>query len=299
MARQIPLLFCRYQLTVNDEALVSAQDQFEILENLQGKMFAHRKADPTPDERDTFLLLPRKKQVETETLLTWEVGKHISQREKDSYDQANEQIVRTIEETDELDHTKFFALPRHGVMAIDDRISKAGLGGKQAASRFKTIFAGIRGGKARIELAGRNADLQRAIDTWDLTNFSFTVRPFNPTVRKPGQMMHEMMEREDIAKIRGEALPTMGGSMHAADEGFISETTGLANAGYGQVGASGVTPEGRRATYSKPKFDDQKDKNLQRQSEPRMLKVYIDEQGTIEQEETEVVRALLEFYARD
>ena len=288
-------MFCRYSLSIDDDTL-SGSEQFDMLSDLKGRPVAHRKANPTDDDLDTFLMLVKKKVYHQEKIITWHVAHRPGHREVSKYNGDRDELYLEAELTDEIKHTKFVALPRLGVLAIDDRLTGNTLGGKAAASRFKSIVAQVRGGAARIEFSGSNADVQRALDNWSLRTFSFDVRPFNPTLRKPGDQLHELMKEDNIGHIRGIATPAKDQEMRNSHQGLIAEATGLAEHGYGQVAVAGTTPEGFTATIGKPKFESDKTKNLKRQSEPRTMKVYIEEQTTVEGEEAEAVRALLEFY---
>jgi hypothetical protein len=85
--------------------------------------------------------------------------------------------------------------------------------------------------------------------------------------------------------------------MRDSHQGIIAEVKGLSDAGYGQVGASGTTPGGLRATLSKPKFERDKEKNKRRQAQNRTLKVYVDAVPQAEEQEKLVVRAILDLNA--
>jgi hypothetical protein len=71
---------------------------------------------------------------------------------------------------------------------------------------------------------------------------------------------------------------------------------GLADAGYGQYGARGTTPNGLKATLSKPKFTLDREENLKSQRENRTLKVYIERTDAADEEDEAVVKALVELY---
>lgn len=295
MSRTIPFLFCRYQLTVRDDAL-TAEEQLDALCQLRGQMVAHRKANPTPLDEDTFIMKPKNKVYESQYVLTWHVAQHLNMRQRSKYDRDNDEVVDEAVETDEIRHTKIVALPTFGVLAVDDRLSDRSLGGKSAIGRFKSVFAAFPGGQARVDFAGTSTDLSRALETWSLDRFTFSVRPFNPTVRKPGDQLHEMMIADGIGEMRAIAKPKKGESMYDSHEGLITEAVGLTENGYGQVSLSGTTPSGRFATFGSPKFDQDKEKNKREQAKSRPLKVQINEMATVEEEEAEVVKALLEFF---
>lgn len=295
MSRTIPYLFCRYQMTIHDEPL-TGDEQLELLTDLRGRMVAHRKANPSPLDEDTFIMKPKQKAYEGQYVLTWHVAQHVNMRQRTKYDRDNDDVVDEAVETDEVRHTKIIALPTFGVLAVDDRLSERSLGGKSAISRFKSVFSTVSGGQARVEFAGTSTDLSRALETWALDKFTFSVRPFNPTIRKPGAQLHEMMIADGIGEMRAIAKPKKGESMRDSHEGLITEAVGLTEHGYGQVALSGRTPGGRTATFGGVKFDQDKERNKKEQAKSRPLKIQIDEMSTVEEEEAEIVKALLEFF---
>jgi hypothetical protein len=148
----------------------------------------------------------------------------------------------------------------------------------------------------RVTFAGTPQDAQRALETWKLDQFSFTVRPFNPTPRKFGEQMHELMVNDHVGTLRAVALPDEEHDMKDSQKGIISEAKGLSEAGAGQYGATGITPDGLRASLSKPKFEMDKAKNIKHQAENRTLKVYIERGTTLEEQEKAIVKALIELY---
>jgi hypothetical protein len=97
----------------------------------------------------------------------------------------------------DISHHKFVAVPTLGVFAIDDSISERTLGARSAVGRFAAIVEILAGEdyEVRVTFAGTAADAQRALDTWTLDQFSFTVRPFNPTPRRLGEQVHESRAR--------------------------------------------------------------------------------------------------------
>jgi hypothetical protein len=295
MARPTPYLFCRYEISKDEDAL-SGKEQLALFEKMRGKSIAYRVRDPSSDDETTFLMRPRQRKFQDYLVLTWRVADQLNYRERTRYDTGKDEEFEEYEETDEIRRTAFVALPELGVMAVDDKISERSLGARSAIGRFIELCAQLGRADARVIFAGTSKDVQKALDTWELDKFSFTVRRFNPTIRKPGEKLHELMDSDDIAVMRGVALPAADKKMKDSHEGLIAETKGLADAGYGQIGASGVTPDGFHASLSKPKFDMDKQKNKERQGENRSLKVYIPSHETISKEEEAVVKALLELY---
>jgi hypothetical protein len=295
MPRSAPFAFCRYEFAINDSSLTGSE-QFTRLQQVRGRLIAYRKQHPTPADENTFLMRPRQKTISGRTILTWEIAEQQAMRERTRYDPDSDETWDEAIETDEIKHTKFIAIPEFGVVAVDDRISERNLGARSAVGRAKAIFETIPMADARITFAGTPHDLQRALETWVLDKFSFSVRPFNPTPRALGEELHEWMKKDGIGQVRGFALPTPDHNMRDSHQGLIAEAKGLSDAGYGQISATGTTPSGLQASFNKPALSNDKQKNLERQTHDRMLRIYIAPNSSTEEEEAAVVNALLEFY---
>jgi hypothetical protein len=240
---------------------------------------------------------PRRKHLSGQTVHTWAVGQDVKYRQRSRYDKRKDEITDDLVEADEIRHAKFISVPRLGVFAVDDTFGDRSLGARSAVSRFSAIVEQlVADTDVRVNFAGTPADAQKALETWKLDQFSFSVRPFNPTPRKLGEIMHELMVKDHVGAMRGIATPGEADDMKDSREGLISEAKGLADAGYGQYGATGTTPDGLRAKLSKPKFTMDKDKNKRAQAQNRTLKVYIERDEDPEKEEGAIVKALLDLY---
>jgi hypothetical protein len=200
--------------------------------------------------------------------------------------------------TDEIRHTKFIALPLLSVLAVDASGGDRALGASSAVGRFSAIVETlIDDASVEVNFAGTPEDARKALESWKLDEFSFTVRPFNPTPRKLGEKMHELLLSDRVGTLQAVARPMPGEDMRDSHEGLISEATGLSDAGYGQYGARGTTPDGLQAKLTKPKFTLDKEKNKIAQSHNRTLKVYIPKGDSPDAEESAIVKALVDLYA--
>jgi hypothetical protein len=297
MGRPTAYLFCRY-LILDDDDPITPEEEWAIIQEIKGQPIAYRVRDPKPDDLDTFLMRPRRKQIAGRTVHTWEVAQDVRFRERSRYDKRVDEITDETVETEEIRHTKFIAVPSLQVFAVDDSISERTLGAKSAVSRFSAIVEHlVPDSDVRVNFAGTSADAQKALETWKLDQFSFTVRPFNPTPRKLGEQIHELMVKDHVGTLRAIATPIEGGQdMKDSHQGLIAEAKGLTEAGYGQYGATGTTPDGLRASLSKPKFTMDKEKNKQAQAQNSTLKVYIPKGSNVEEDEAAIVKALLDLY---
>jgi hypothetical protein len=297
MARAVPYLFCRYVFTMRKKAL-SAEEQLSLLQELKGVAVVYRKRDPGPDDADTFAMKPVKFVTSGRTALTWCVGYYVKQRVEVEYDQKADDIVETMVDTDGIKFTRFIAVPSLGVMAVRDQVGDTHLGGIAGISRLKAVVRSRKGVKIVIDPAATAQDVEAAIANWSLEQFSFSVRPFNPTPKRLGAQLDKLMNENKIKQLRGVALPEKGEYMRGADDGFLEEAVGLSNEGYGQVSVKGITPDGLKAVIAKPHFSQDKEENKKRQARPRSLKVYVDAAVNEDKEARAVVKALLAFYGQ-
>jgi hypothetical protein len=187
MARPAPYVFCRYQVLDEDEKPLSAREEFELFEDVKGKAIAYRVRQPKSEDFDTYLMKPREKRISSYTVHTWEVSQDIRFREVTMYDKRRDETKDEIVETNEIRHTKFLGIPSLGVFAVEDTISERSLGARSAVGRFRQIIeTSKKDFDVRVAFAGTPQDAQRALETWTLDQFTFTVRPFNPTPKKVG-----------------------------------------------------------------------------------------------------------------
>jgi hypothetical protein len=214
MARSIPYLFCRFGVS-KDEQPLSALEFWATLEKIKGKPVGYRVREPNPDQLDTYLLMPRQKRLTGHQVFTWEVAKELRFRERSKYDKDNDHVTDEMIVADEISHTKFIAVPELGVFAVDDTVSDRTLGAKSAVNRFRTIVETLEeDAEVFVQFAGTPQDAQKAVETWTLDQFSFSVRPFNPHPRKLGEKIHELMVKDDVGSLRAVATPADGSKMH-------------------------------------------------------------------------------------
>jgi hypothetical protein len=297
MARPTAYLFCRYQIVDESERPLSIKEEWQILQELKGETIAYRVREPTREDYTTYLMRPRKKKILGYDVHTWAVAQDIRFRERTRYDRVADETVDDSMETDEIRHARFLALPSLGVFAVEDGSSERNLSARSAVGRFVAIIETLAEDyDITVNFAGTPQDAERALEHWSLDQFSFIVRPFNPTPSKFGRKIHELLVADNVGALRAVAIPDEAHDMRDSHKGIIAEARGLSDEGYGQYGAAGTTPDGLRAKISRPQFSQNRAKNKQRQTENRTLKVYIPAQGTAEEKERALIRALVDLY---
>ena len=296
MPRPIPFLFCRYTISRNDRPL-GASEQLTLLNSIRGRVVAYRKVDPSEGDRNTFAMKPSTFNIGHRRSLVWYVGYYVGIRSEASYNQADDDIIERLVETNGIKFTKFIAVPSLGAVAVQDQTGDIHLSGASGISRFKAIARDVQGISAEIELAASNQDVMNALNVWSIEQFTFNLRPFNPTARRMGRLLHELFVANDIGKMRGVAQPSHGHYIQNPSEGFVGEAVGLVSAGYGQMSLKGRTAGGQEASFGKPVFSDSQDENAKRQERPRSLRVYFEPAESDESLNMEVAQTLVDFYA--
>lgn len=296
MPRPIPFLFCRYSVTRNGRSL-GASEQLALLNNIRGRVVAYRKTDPADEDRDSFAMKPSSFEVAGRSVIVWYVGYYLSVRAEAAYNQANDDIIESLVATSGIKFTKFVGVPTLGGVAVQDQASDTHLTAASGIGRLRSIIRSEPGTKAEIEPSASNADVMTALNSWQIEQFTFNVRPFNPSPARMGQILHDLFVANDIGRLRGVAQPPQGHHIENPAEGFIGEAVGLVSHGYGQMSLKGKTPGGQQASFSKPTFSDSRDENAKRQERPRSIRVYFEEAESDDQLNTQIAQSLVDFYA--
>lgn len=238
--------------------------------------------------------------VDRRRALAWLSGHRVSVRQVNDYDAETDDIKPRFEESRDVKWERFVAVPDLGALAVSDQSGENHIGARQAITRFQTVFENtVPGGEADIRLSASREDVDAAISAWRLEEFSFTVRPFNPSVRRQGRKLHEALEREKIASLRAVARARAGEALVVEEGDLLSDAVGLARAGYGQIGFKGKTATGQDAQFKKPTFSPNRQENEDAQDTEQALRVLIEPQLSDMELFQEVTRALIEFYDRD
>jgi hypothetical protein len=297
MARPRPFLFCRYEMLIDGEML-DAKGQISALTELQGDYKATTAAAERNKRRDSAIIRPRSVKIEKEEVLVWSVVRRIGTRVSVEPDRKGTKLEERSVDDPGVFYSDFIAIPRLGAMAVDDRSGDPHLGGKAAIQRFKAIFEHLDGAEARVHLTTKPSDVDKALKTWDLTEFSFVVRPYNP--HPPGDLSKDLSEdfkRDGIGRERGTFRPFPGHKMKPSTDGPIAAVKELADDGYGQYAFKGKTEDGHTAQIKAPQFDNDRATNQRRQAEPRELRVVIDTDYDVDDALlNHVVTALRKFY---
>lgn len=295
MPRPQNFIFCRYAITVGEDQL-TPDAQLVFLQENQGNEVEHGRlregiqpsclwTDPAPVDFDE------------NRAISFHVGYKPGVRTRQRYDRDARVVDRRIEPDDHTKLAMVVLVPALGAMAVQDRSGDEHLPARQGISAFRSIVRLAGNGDGNLDVIhATDGDVRRALDEWDLTEYLYTVKPLNPLPGTPlSRRRTAAYESEGVGKEIGRVYPKEGQEMHAG-QGVIAETRDLAEDGYGQIGLRGETPDGHSAHIPKPKFYEERAKNLAEREKARLMRVQIDENDGEGDFSTIVARALVRFY---
>jgi hypothetical protein len=289
-------LFCKYEISVDDAAL-SPSAQLNLLKELQGQPVAYRKQQDWEGARDTLIMRPRSFDVGKLSVFSWSVGQLQSERVQAQYDSKLDRLALVQVSDAGVRYTDFVAIPKLGVVAVDDRAGDLHLGGKSAMGRFRSVLESVDGASVSFISEVTASEVDRALRDWNLKNFKFVIRPNNPRpVSRLAEELSDQMKRDGIGVLRADAKAADGARMHMAANGLIKPVADLANAGYGQIQIAGTTKEGFAAEIKRNAFHMDVERNEKSSAKPRELRVYVEDDGNDDSILKLTAAALIGFY---
>jgi len=203
---------------------------------------------------------------------SFEIGFKPGTRVRQEYDEVTKKKSLQLERDN---HTKFghvITIHELGAMAIRDRTSDDTIGAYQTISALRSFIQGVSNGDGQITFVHSNEDdVTHALNTWRVSEYSFTARPLNPTGGDLEKMRTEMYHAEHIYQESGKVTAVPGESLVVAN-GTLGQTYDLYEGGYAQIGFKGETEDGHRASIPKSNFSQDRSRNLKvRESSPRYL----------------------------
>ncbi len=299
MSRPRPYLFCRYSFLVDEEVL-DLRGQLSALQDLQGQFFANGPKAEREGRYDTVIMRPRLIEVSKEKVLVWSVGQKIEMRVGVRYNSTSDKLDFVDINDDTVRYNDFIAVPRLGVLAVDDRSGERHINAKGAIARLRSSFRNIDGGAVNVAMTTTPADVDHALNQWDLQEVTFKVRPINPhSDDELSRQLSEAMKKEGIGTIRAAVRPQTGHKMRP-NEGPLDQALSLTEDGYGQIGVRGVMPDGHVASIPRPDFEEERSRNQRIQAKPRQLRVYVETENDSDNESfINASMALVNFYDRE
>lgn len=294
MPRPVQYLFCKYVILDGDEPL-SASAEFALVSENQGEEYEQGN-DKNGVQPTVLCTEPSRIDVDGQRTHSFNIGLKQGYRVKQEYDSQRKEVKHSFEFDT---HTKFghiVSIPELGVMAVRDRGGDSMISATQTVRSFRTLVIGGLGDDADLSVTySTDEDVDRALETWNLKDYRFTARPINPSAGPLGIARSRMYEAENVGMETSRVVATEGESLRVSD-GALGQTKDMYDHGYAQIGFSGYTQEGQRASVPKQKFSQDKEKNLAiRNTKPRFIRVAFDPEDDII---SSISRALVTFYNR-
>lgn len=300
MTRAVYYLFCRYSIDAEDGRLDEA-GEFSFLAENQGGEQSHGRERDDGSRGSVLCTDPRTQTAEDRRSHVFEIGYKAGFRTRQLYDPVTKKIVHEVA-TDP--HTKLgqvITVPSLGAMAVRDRASDDTLHAQATLAGLRSLIRGASNDELVINvLHATNEDVEHALKTWTVSEYTYTVRPLNPTGGALARMRTEALNAENIFQESGKVRSAPGQGLKIGS-GVIGQTKDLVDSGYGQNGVKGTTEDGQVASIPKAPFHQDKEKNIKsHESAPRFMKIAFeppaDQDGNIS---LDVATALVRFYSRD
>ena len=289
--------YCFYKYAILDELEepIGPNKHVEIIHGIAGQKVAHRKPDPSPSDRDTFIMRFREEVLTGQECAIFDVAKSIDFRVEHRYNPVSDDLDLVDVVADDTIWTHLVMVPEMERIGIRDGSGEL-LSADQGANRVRSVIRGLTTLDFSYERTATSGEVAQAARRLGLTEFTFTARPTNPDPSRPGELMDALLKKARVGKITAKTEPAYGDTLSVADEGLVSEAIGLASDGYGQYGFKGTTGTGAEVAYKKPKYEGTKEGNLKQQAKPSSLKVLVPSDDARASEEEHVVNTMLEIY---
>lgn len=298
MARQTYYLFCRYSID-SEEGPLDEAGEFAFLSENQGGEHGHgRERDGVVPQ--TLCTDPKHFQHDGRRVHIFDIGLKPGVRYRQQYDPATKAVVRNLERDPHTKLGQIITVPSIGAMALMDRASDDTISAYKSISALKSFVCGASDDERSLNVIhATNDDVERALNNWRVTEYSYTVRPLNPTGGALARMRTEMYRTENIYQESGKVTAPPGEGLRIG-EGTVGQTHDLVESGYGQSGLKGITEDGQTASIPKLPFSQDKEKNIRSQENaPRFIRIAFKREAADDNIELEVAGALMRFYARD
>lgn len=290
--------YCFYKYAILDEFedSIYPDEHAKIIRGIACQKVAHRKPNPGPLDRDTFIMRFREEVLAGQECAIFDVAKSVDYRVEHRYNPDSDDLDLVDVNADDTIWTHLIMVPAMERIGIRDGSGER-LTADQGANRVRSVIRGLTALDFSYERTATSREVANAAQRLGLTEFTFTARPANPHPSRPGELMDELLRKAKVGKMTAKTEPVYGHTLSVADEGVVSEAIGLANDGYGQYGFKGTTGTGVEVAYKKPKYEGTKEGNLKQQAKPSSLKVLVPSDDTRASEEEHVVKTMLEIYS--
>ena len=164
-----PFLFCRYQILFGDEVLQPGS-HVTVLQEMQGQRVVHGRSTSEDRFANTLLMRPREHQLGDHQVLTWSAGYETDDAMRAHYDSGADEID-LVPTGVSVRYADFVAVPKLGVMAVDDRVNDTLIGGKAGINRLRSVLRSRDDGDISVVSEATPDEVRKALQNWSLTQF--------------------------------------------------------------------------------------------------------------------------------
>lgn len=287
--------FIRYSIVDENEQIMEANTHGDLIRQLEDQHVPHRNPTQQPPDYDTFIMQVEVLKLSDEDVVLFDIARHIKNRVEHRYNPDAKKLDMVSTNADDTQWTRVVLVPRLNIAGIRNGAGDNKFSARQGVTRIKSVVRHVIGGDFRHEDAGKPEDMDEAIKRLNLTDFNFTVVPFNPHPSNPGQKLHDLLEASGVGRLRGDAKPK-GLAMEVEKDGLLDDVIGLSQNGYGQFGFEGRTESGAEIAYKKPTMHQDRQKNLAERRKPMEMRAHVQQGSASRREEENVVKAIVELY---
>jgi len=268
-----PFQFCRYEISVGDEALDAAGQRVFFTEN-QGQPVPFRSWGSDEADSTIFIMEPKLMGVAGREAISVLIGLQSGVRPVVGYDSTAQRRTFQLSPDSHIKTAHLVLLPELNAIAIQDRNNEFHFPASAAIRVLRAAIRGFFSTESEFSIVRLSkVELSRALQQWSLTEYSYTIRPLNPvTLSDLTNLRSDKMKEENVARESAKLRAPDGETMRP-NGGPISQTQEMVEAGYGQNGFAGITPDGHRGQVPKPAFHMDKTKNLKEQEKPRPIRM--------------------------
>lgn len=233
--------------------------------------------------------------VENQISVSFLVGIQTGVRTITGYDATQHKRTKSMVADHHIKCGHVVIIPSLGIMAVRDRANDGCISQRTTLGIFRAIVRGFGGDLAVIHL--KDKDVRHAVETWELTEYHYTVRPLNPIkLSDLTNLRSDAMKKENIGRETAH-LKAVEGTFMKANQGTISQTQEMVDVGYGQNGFRGFTPDGHLAHVPKAAFHMNRKDNLREREKPRFMRVMFDDaDGGESAIAASIASSLIRFY---
>lgn len=284
--KSVPYVFYSYHVydKENHEEPIPHFSHLSLFKKAYKQPILYRK-----NEHDTQLVSLKNIKINDKQVVHFCITRQVTERKVSLYNDHKDDFEEQLETTSDFLKSIVIVIPHLYRMAISDKSGEHNIDANSTINRIDKILQEITHHSLSWEFASSEAEIRKALKVWNIEEVNFKARPFNPHPSTPGLILSDLM-KDNGAQLRG----VIKGSAQSEfiknpNKGMISEIIGLAEKGYAQYGAKGLTDKGFKAKIDKKTYGEGS-------NQQRKLRVYVPERAEMKDHLEDVVQIMFQLY---